>query len=103
MQDVQLEHRHHQPSHRIFRLRLLANDIESPANVGSLFRLADALAFLHEGRILEHGSPEQFRASERPEVQAFLRRYLERERLREQAEPAAVLDARREPPPAHAR
>ncbi len=43
MQDVQLEHRHHQPSHRTFRLRLLAHDIESPANVGSLFRLADAL------------------------------------------------------------
>jgi len=66
------------------------------------FRLADALAFLHEGRILEQGSPEQLRASKHPEVQAFLRRYLERERLREQAGPAAVLEAQREPPPAHA-
>ena len=43
MQNLQLDHSHHQPSHRVFPLRLLAHDIETPANVGSLFRLADAL------------------------------------------------------------
>lgn len=39
----QLDHSHHHPSHRVFPLHLLAHDIETPANVGSLFRLADAL------------------------------------------------------------
>lgn len=43
MQNQQLEHRHHQPSEKRFSLCLLAHDLESPQNVGSLFRLADAL------------------------------------------------------------
>ncbi|HWU78340.1 MAG TPA: TrmH family RNA methyltransferase [Rhodanobacter sp.] len=43
VQNLQLDHSHHQPSQRLFPLRLLAHDIEMPANVGSLFRIADAL------------------------------------------------------------
>jgi polar amino acid transport system ATP-binding protein len=40
--------------------------------------VADEVCFLHEGRLLERGSPERiFSAPERPETQRFLRRLLE--------------------------
>jgi polar amino acid transport system ATP-binding protein len=40
--------------------------------------VADEVCFLHEGRILERGAPEQiFSAPEQPETQRFLRRLLE--------------------------
>ena len=40
--------------------------------------VADQVCFLHEGRVLERGRPEQiFSAPERPETQRFLRRLLE--------------------------
>ena len=41
--NVQLTHANHQPSQRYFPLSILVNDINSPLNVGSLFRLSDAL------------------------------------------------------------
>jgi tRNA G18 (ribose-2'-O)-methylase SpoU len=44
MQNLQLDYRHHQPSRKIVPLCLLAHDIQTPANVGSLFRLADPLS-----------------------------------------------------------
>ena len=40
---MQLTHRDHQQSNSKFPLSLIANDINSPLNVGSLFRLCDAL------------------------------------------------------------
>lgn len=41
--NVQLTHEDHQPSTIMFPLSIIANDINSPINVGSLFRLCDAL------------------------------------------------------------
>jgi len=44
--------------------------------------VADRIAFLHDGRILEQGPPERVLSSpERPETQRFLRRLLEAGRL----------------------
>lgn len=45
--DRQLTHREHHPQHTKFPLSLLAQDVADPANVGSLFRLADALGVEH--------------------------------------------------------
>jgi tRNA G18 (ribose-2'-O)-methylase SpoU len=41
--NIQLAHEHHQPSGLHFPLNIIAVDISSPQNVGSLFRLCDAL------------------------------------------------------------
>ncbi|MEW5851650.1 MAG: ABC transporter ATP-binding protein [Myxococcota bacterium] len=41
-------------------------------DIGSAFKIADSLAFLHAGRIIEHGSPAEFKNSKREEVQRFL-------------------------------
>jgi tRNA G18 (ribose-2'-O)-methylase SpoU len=44
MQDnIQLTHEDHIESDRKFRLSIIVNDMSSPLNVGSLFRLCDAL------------------------------------------------------------
>ncbi|MBE9559405.1 MAG: TrmH family RNA methyltransferase [Proteobacteria bacterium] len=44
MQDnVQLTHKEHESSDNKFPLSIIANDITDPLNVGSLFRLSDAL------------------------------------------------------------
>lgn len=44
MQDnTQLTHADHKPSNKKFPLCIIANDISSPLNIGSLFRLSDAL------------------------------------------------------------
>jgi len=40
---VQLPHESHTPPGHYYRLTILAHDIEVPMNVGSLFRIADAL------------------------------------------------------------
>ncbi len=43
MQDnIQLTHADHKPSNKKFPLCLIANDLNSPLNIGSLFRLCDA-------------------------------------------------------------
>lgn len=42
-QDTQLTHEDHPRSVERFRLSIITNDISSPLNVGSLFRLSDAL------------------------------------------------------------
>ena len=44
---VQLGHADHVPSGHTFPLSLLAQDVTDPANIGSLFRLADALGVRH--------------------------------------------------------
>lgn len=43
MNQVQLDHSHHRPTGRTFPISVLAHDMDVPMNVGSLFRLADAL------------------------------------------------------------
>lgn len=43
MTNTQLDHRSHQPVPAKHALCLLAHDVQRPANVGSLFRIADAL------------------------------------------------------------
>jgi len=40
-------------------------------DITSALRIADAIAFLHEGRIVEEGPPEQLRTSEHPMVSRF--------------------------------
>lgn len=41
--DKQLDHDAHRPGHMTYRLCFLAHDIDSPLNIGSFFRIADAL------------------------------------------------------------
>jgi phospholipid/cholesterol/gamma-HCH transport system ATP-binding protein len=41
-------------------------------DIGSAFKIADTLAFLHAGEVIEAGTPGAFRNSKRPEVQRFL-------------------------------
>jgi len=43
MRNVQLEHAQHRPAAALRPLRLLVHDLELAANVGTLFRIADAL------------------------------------------------------------
>lgn len=43
MQNIQLDHSHHRPARSAFSLCYLAHDLDVPMNVGSLFRIADAL------------------------------------------------------------
>ncbi|HED15490.1 MAG TPA: TrmH family RNA methyltransferase [Gammaproteobacteria bacterium] len=43
MTNKQLNHKHHQSSHTKYPVCLLAHNIDLPGNVGSLFRIADAL------------------------------------------------------------
>jgi len=43
MQNVQLEHVDHKPSEKKYSLFYLAHDIDVPMNIGSFFRIADAL------------------------------------------------------------
>ncbi|MEO1490891.1 MAG: TrmH family RNA methyltransferase [Pseudomonadota bacterium] len=47
MNHVQLDHTHHRPGTRTFPVSVLAHDMDVPMNVGSLFRLADALGIAH--------------------------------------------------------
>jgi phospholipid/cholesterol/gamma-HCH transport system ATP-binding protein len=41
-------------------------------DIASAFKVGDNIAFLSQGRIVEHGPPEQLRASEHPAVKVFL-------------------------------
>jgi len=41
-------------------------------DISSAFNVADQIAFLSKGVILEHGPPEQLRESENPTVKNFL-------------------------------
>jgi phospholipid/cholesterol/gamma-HCH transport system ATP-binding protein len=43
-------------------------------DVRGAFRVADRLALLSGGQIVLHGTPEEFRKSDHPKVQAFLQR-----------------------------
>ncbi|HKR76366.1 MAG TPA: TrmH family RNA methyltransferase [Rhodanobacter sp.] len=66
MQNTQLDHRAHQSAPAKHTLCLLAHDVRRPANVGSLFRIADALGveklFL-TGRSCTPGHPKARKAA----------------------------------------
>jgi len=47
MNQIQLDHSHHDPDGRVYPISVLAHDMDVPMNVGSLFRLADALGIGH--------------------------------------------------------
>lgn len=46
-------------------------------DMGSVFRIADRIAMLHDGRIVAHATPDALRRSADPHVAEFLRRDLE--------------------------
>lgn len=58
--------------------QLGATSIVITPDVASAFGMADNLALMHEGRIVESGPPAVFRASQHPAVKAFLRNWLAR-------------------------
>ena len=41
-------------------------------NIPSMFKMADKIAMLHQGKILEEGPPQTFRESKDPWIQSFL-------------------------------
>ena len=43
MDNIQLDHHHHKAASKKYPLCVLAHDLELPMNIGSLFRIADAL------------------------------------------------------------
>lgn len=51
-------------------------------DVASAFGMADHLALMHEGRVVEYGPPDTFRQSQHPAVKAFLHNYLRRQSQR---------------------
>ncbi|HEY0095109.1 MAG TPA: ATP-binding cassette domain-containing protein [Archangium sp.] len=58
--------------------QLGATSLVITPDVASAFGMADNLALMHEGRIVESGPPDAFRESQHPEVKAFLRNWLAR-------------------------
>jgi phospholipid/cholesterol/gamma-HCH transport system ATP-binding protein len=58
--------------------QLGATSLVITPDVASAFGMADHLALMHEGRVVEYGPPEHFRQSQHPEVKAFLRNWLRR-------------------------
>ena len=54
------------------RQKLGVTSVVISHDIGSAFRVADQIAFLHEGRILAHGPPDEMKTSQQPELQAFL-------------------------------
>jgi phospholipid/cholesterol/gamma-HCH transport system ATP-binding protein len=55
--------------HRKFRFTAVVVSHEIP----EIFRIADRVAMLHDGRIVETAAPEPFQASANPVVQQFIR------------------------------
>lgn len=51
-------------------------------NLQSAFRMADTIALLHQGRIVAHAAPNEFKRDPHPAVQRFLKDWNERERLK---------------------
>ncbi|AKQ70401.1 Methionine ABC transporter ATP-binding protein [Myxococcus hansupus] len=58
--------------------QLGATSVVITPDVASAFGMADHLALMHEGRVVEYGPPDTFRESQHPEVKAFLRNWLQR-------------------------
>ncbi|NTX09262.1 ATP-binding cassette domain-containing protein [Myxococcus sp. CA056] len=58
--------------------QLHATSLVISPDVATAFQVGDSLALLHEGRIVEHTTPEAFRDSRHPAVRAFLHDWLAR-------------------------
>lgn len=58
--------------------QLGATSLVITPDVASAFGMADHLALMHEGRVVEYGPPDTFRESQHPAVKAFLNNYLRR-------------------------
>jgi phospholipid/cholesterol/gamma-HCH transport system ATP-binding protein len=58
--------------------QLGATSLVITPDVASAFGMADALALMHEGQIVEYGPPDEFRKSQHPEVKAFIKNWLKR-------------------------
>ncbi|WIG93851.1 ABC transporter ATP-binding protein [Myxococcus sp. SDU36] len=58
--------------------QLGATSLVITPDVASAFGMADHLALMHEGHIVEYGPPDAFRESQHPSVKAFLRNWLQR-------------------------
>lgn len=55
------------------RNRLGMTSVVVSHDLPSIFRIADRIAMIHEGRIIASGTPEEIRASRDPVVQEFIR------------------------------
>ena len=62
--------------------QLGATSLVITPDVGSAFGMADKLALMDEGRIVEEGPPEAFRESQHPAVKAFLKNWVARRKPR---------------------
>ncbi|WNG37195.1 ATP-binding cassette domain-containing protein [Archangium violaceum] len=58
--------------------QLGATSLVITPDVAAAFSMADSLALMHEGRIVEVGPPDVFRESQHPAVKAFIRNWLAR-------------------------
>ncbi|QRK06655.1 ABC transporter ATP-binding protein [Archangium violaceum] len=58
--------------------QLGATSLVITPDVAAAFGMADSLALMHEGRIVEAGPPDVFRESQHPAVKAFIRNWLAR-------------------------
>lgn len=58
--------------------QLGATSLVITPDVASAFGMADNLALMHEGRVVEYGPPDSFRESHHPAVKAFLHNWLRR-------------------------
>lgn len=59
-----------------FRERLQITSVVVTHNMDSAFKLADRVAMISEGRIIEVGTPEEIKASKNPVVQQFIHGWL---------------------------
>ena len=66
--------------------QLGATSLVITPDIASAFGMADSLALMHEGQIVEFGPPDAFRESQHPAVKSFLRNWLAR-RARPKASP----------------
>ncbi len=60
------------------RRKLEVTSVVISHDVGSAFKVADEIAFLHGGRIVDHGPPERLMESPHPAVQRFLRTWFDK-------------------------
>lgn len=60
------------------REKLNVTSVVISHDIGAAFAVADAIAVLHDGRIVEYGTPEAVRASEHPHVRQFLSTWFSR-------------------------
>ncbi|OGX08537.1 MAG: ABC transporter ATP-binding protein [Omnitrophica WOR_2 bacterium GWA2_47_8] len=57
--------------------KLLLTSVVVTHNMESVFRIADRVAMLHKGKVLEIGTPEQIKNSKNPIVQQFIKGEIE--------------------------